>query len=395
MSLRPEPIPSRAHVVAPDVKAAEPVFADYCYGVARRARRILAMAALAGVAAAVFALLHPSWYAARCTFLPSRGESRGPNVTMLLNRVLGGGAGLTDAVQAGDLTVVIMRSEYVRQQLVEEFDLVERYEAKTARGAAAQLLDRMRFFVGQEGLVTVWVEDRDPELAAQLANRTVALLDRFNAERRMTDGRRTRLFVERELAKVSANLAAAEDSLQTYVAAAKSVPMAFDSEAMAAQSLLISRRMELEIQLDMEREVKSDRAESVRLLQSELDKINEALGELPEVSLEYARLLREVSVQENLYELLRANYEEAKVREAEDTQSISVVDQAQPPTVRSRPRRKLMVASAAGAAGFLALLWALIATYFELLPPGSRHQRLFAATGHELRRLLRWPRRAD
>jgi tyrosine-protein kinase Etk/Wzc len=72
------------------------------------------------------------------------------------------------------------------------------------------------------------------------------------------------------------------------------------------------------------------------------------VGGLPQAGLEIIRLWREVKVQEQVFELLTAQLEEARIRETRDTPTVEVLDHATTPLHKSRPKRWLVVA-----AGFL------------------------------------------
>lgn len=65
-------------------------------------------------------------------------------------------------------------------------------------------------------MVTVTVSSEWPELAAQVANRVVGLVDRFNLEQRQSRGRAKREFLERRLRESRAELAAAETQLRQF-----------------------------------------------------------------------------------------------------------------------------------------------------------------------------------
>ena len=67
------------------------------------------------------------------------------------------------------------------------------------------------------------------------------------------------------------------------------------------------------------------------------------LGIVPEVGLQYARLFRELKLQETLMEFLLPQYEQAKIQEAKDTPTVQVLDKAVPPDLRAKPKRAIMV----------------------------------------------------
>jgi len=66
-------------------------------------------------------------------------------------------------------------------------------------------------------------------------------------------------------------------------------------------------------------------------------------------------LLRDVKVQETVWGLLNQQYYQAKIQEARDTPTIQVLDEAVPPEMKSKPKRKLLVL----VGGFLALLFSI------------------------------------
>lgn len=77
-----------------------------------------------------------------------------------------------------------------------------------------------------------------------------------------------------------------------------------------------------------------------------IDEYYDRLGTLPDKNLELARLERDVQLNDKVYSLLREEYEEAKIREATQTQNIQVIDRAMPPLNPIRPNKKLIIALA-------------------------------------------------
>lgn len=372
----------------------EPGLVDYLYGVLCRARWILLNALFVGLVAAGVSLVLPHWYLARATFLPALEERSTFSLTAFLREVAIPGGGLSDQVQAGDLSVALLKSRRVRAALIEEFDLIDRYKAKDSEEALIALDAHSSFFVGQEGLVTVGIEDRDPEVAARLVNRSIAILDQFNAEQRMTKGQRTRIFVERELEQCGRDLAAAEEALEQYQTKTKLMPLSPQAEAgVGASAELLARKFEAEIALRMKQSVLRENNEEIRLLRAELAEIDKKLAELPAIGLDYARLMRDLKVREQVYSFLRTEYEQAKIQEERDTPSLTVVDAAEKPLKRARPRRTLLTLTAAGVAFVVSVLGALVLTWVDLLAPDDRRRATLRAAGAELKRFLRLRRR--
>jgi uncharacterized protein involved in exopolysaccharide biosynthesis len=174
------------------------------------------------------------------------------------------------------------------------------------------------------------------------------------------------------------------------------MPLSPQAEAgVSASASLLARKFEVEIALRMKQSVLRESNEEIRLLKAELAEIDRKLAELPAVGLDYARLMRDLKVREQVYAFLRTEYEQAKIQEERDTPSITVVDPAEKPLQRARPRRTLLVATAAGVAGIVSVLGALVLTWVDMLPPGDRRRSILRAAGDECGRLFRFRRRRD
>ena len=82
------------------------------------------------------------------------------------------------------------------------------------------------------------------------------------------------------------------------------------------------------------------------MIKSQMVQIDRQLSSLPETGLELARLLREVKTHEQIYAMLLAQYEEARIDEARDVVTVDVLDpsgaagaQDAPQAQRHDPRR--------------------------------------------------------
>jgi len=82
--------------------------------------------------------------------------------------------------------------------------------------------------------------------------------------------------------------------------------------------------------------------------------------EIPEVSLEMARRLRRVKVEEKVHALLIEEYERARIEEARDTPTVQVLDEADVPEIRSRPKRTVLVL----VAGVVGVGWSSLLVIF-------------------------------
>ena len=316
----------------------------------RRRRRFLALnVAATTVAALVIALLLPKWYTGRTVLLPPTEDDMGSSiVSQLMPRGLGS-LKMPGAPTLADVFVAVLKSRTVADRIVRRFDLVHRYGLPDAEKAVKELADHVKFRVGDEGTIAILVEDRDPKTAAAMANAYVEELDRFNKETRTTGAQRTRAFIEQRLGVAKRDLAAAENLLRDYQQRRR-MPALSPSDRSDAEmgAQLMAQRTALEVRLQVLRQSLAENSEEVRRVREELTAVDRQVGALPAAGLDIARLWRDVKVQEQVFELLTSQLEEARIRETRDTPTVQVLDRAEVPLHKSRPKRAVIVV-----AGFL------------------------------------------
>jgi uncharacterized protein involved in exopolysaccharide biosynthesis len=119
------------------------------------------------------------------------------------------------------------------------------------------------------------------------------------------------------------------------------------SSALETASRRSAERAALEVRLGVIRSYTRGTSDEEVQLSQELEQLDRQLAALPTTGLELARLVREVKTLDQLYALLTAQYEEARINEARDVQTVEVLDEALPPERRSRPHRSVLVLAAA------------------------------------------------
>ena len=335
-----------------------PVAGDLLSVLRARARFLTINVLVVTAAALVLSLLLPKWYRATAVLLPPSEEEVGASISSLFPKGFGS-LRVPGLPTPADLYVAVLKSRTVADRLCDRFDLVRRYRVKDREKARLALADLTRFVVGDEGTIAIQVEDRDPRVAADIANAYAEELDRFNRETRTTAGKRTRMFIEERLEVAKRDLAAAEEALRQYQqrhGVATLSPAARGEAEVGAN--LMAQKIALEVKLNVLRESLSESSEEVRRVREELAALNRQLGSMPATGMEVMRLWRDVQVQEQVFELLTSQLEEARIRETRDTPTVQVLDPAVPPLHKSRPKRSLIVLAgmllgAVGSVGFL------------------------------------------
>jgi len=325
-----------------------PTAGDPLHVARARARFLIVNVAITTIVALLVSLTLPKWYSARAVLLPPTEDDIGSALSQFMPRGFAG-VRLPGAPTLADVFVAVLKSRSVADRIVERFDLVKRYKARDAERAAKELEGHVKFLVGDEGTIAILAEDREPQTAAAMANAYVEELDSFNLKTRTTSAKRTRAFIEERLDLAKRDLAAAEDRLRDYQQARNLPAMASSDRGDSdVGTRLMAQKIALEVKLQVLRQSLAEDSEEVRRVRQELAAIERQVGGLPRAGVEIMRLWRDVKVQEQVFELLTAQLEEARIRETRDTPTVQLLDAATVPLHKSRPKRSLIVI-----AGFL------------------------------------------
>ncbi|HEX6791312.1 MAG TPA: GNVR domain-containing protein [Candidatus Krumholzibacteria bacterium] len=327
-------------------------------------RKFIVLSGLVGaVLTAVLAFILPSWYTATTTIFPPETPTTMMPFAGLMQQFSAPMFGPL-GVAPGTIYIEMLKSRTVCEKIIEEFDLMKRYKAARIEEAIDALHSHLGFTLLDNGLLIMTVEDKDPQRAADMANRMVALLDETTRTIKETRAGRTREFVERQLKEREHMLAHAEDSLKVFQQLHNAVNL--DEQLKSAMDIvttLTSRAMSLEVEMGYMKNWVSANSEEYQRKQAEY---NEVMGQLrklkangnpsdkdllrsfiptlrdvPDVALQYLRLRREVEIQNTVYTMLTNEYEKARIEEARDTPVVQVLDTAEKPNLRSRPKRKI------------------------------------------------------
>jgi len=187
-----------------------------------------------------------------------------------------------------------------------------------------------------------------------------------------------RVFLENRLVIAKSDLKKAEDALKSFAQSNKVVQV--DSQAKASIEGIAKLKAELasrEVQLSVMRTYQTDESPEVTALQAGIRKLQEeisrlsgfdkdgegipSIGNIPGVGLEYARRMRDLKIQEAVFEQLTRQYEMAKLTEAKDTSSVQVLDSAVVPIQKSGPKRSIIVILTT----FIAFVMSILIVFFQ------------------------------
>jgi uncharacterized protein involved in exopolysaccharide biosynthesis len=179
---------------------------DLALTVAQNLKLLIFGPLCAGLIALAIAFTQPNMYTAKATILPpgQDGTSAGTLLTSSLaglGGIAGDLAGLKDPAQR---YIAYLKSDTLRNTIIEKYDLQKRYEKKNLTETRLQLSDSVRLMSDkQSGLITIDVSDLDPNFAAELANGLVAELRVFVGKLDLQEAQNRRNFLEEQIKDVT------------------------------------------------------------------------------------------------------------------------------------------------------------------------------------------------
>ena len=331
---------------------------------------IITNVAVVTIAALIISLLLPKWYYSSATLKLSSQSSFDPSslIGSLTDIPFLGDLGLGEAVANIDRYIAILESRTLLDSMLFRFDLQNRYKAKYRFVARKQfLINSVRAGDPKTEILTVGVYDKDPELARQMADYYVSLLDRAVQNLFNENARNNRIFIEKRVEQNRRDLEQAENNLAIF----QKQHGIYQPEEQVLLALKIASDLEAnlmaeEIKLGVAQKLYSKGSAEIKDLQLRIGEIRNKINDLkggsgnnnandsfiihfdkaPDLALNYLRLFREVEIQSKLMAYLLPIYEKSKIDETKDTPSLLVIDEPQVPEYKTKPKRAFIVIGA-------------------------------------------------
>ncbi|NYE24232.1 Wzz/FepE/Etk N-terminal domain-containing protein [Pigmentiphaga litoralis] len=340
---------------------------DVMQVIAENLRLLILGPLLVGVIALAISFAITPTFTATAKFLPPQQQQ---SAALGMLQSLGGLGGLAGAAAGiknpSDQYVAFLRTNTVQDALIDKFALMERYEQEYRQSTRKTLDGNTRINAGKDGLITVEFDDHDPKFAANVANTYVAELGELLNRLAITEAQQRRVFFEKQLASTKENLIRAEQAL----AASGVSPSALNanpSTALEGPARLRAQVTAQEVRLAAMRSYLTETAPEFRQAQAELsalrNQLSKAEREQPAGNVggnDYIAKYREFKYQETLFDLFARQFETAKIDESREGASIQVVDVANPPELKSKPKRATIAVAATFIAGFLLLIFVFV-----------------------------------
>ncbi len=317
--------------------------------------------------AVIVSLVVPQRYTSTGKLLPPLLSGQNIGISQFTAMLSGFGLPTGMGATPSDLFAALLKSRSVIDSVIEEHGLKKYYEAKIMLETRAILFNSTDISVSPEGIITISVTDRDPEMAAKIVNSYIKSLDAINKETSMTVGKRNRIFLEDRIKEINAKLKTSEDSLKEFQERHHIISLPDElTQAVTVLSTLLAQKINKEIELGMIKMFATEENPQVLRKKMELSLIKEQINDIgyetnldefgigfsiplqnvPETCLKLARFMRSVEVKQKVFIVLTEQYEHAKIQELRDTPTVEILDIPEPPEKRSFPKRKRIVAAA-------------------------------------------------
>jgi tyrosine-protein kinase Etk/Wzc len=305
-------------------------------------------------------------FTAKTQFLPPQQQQSAAASMLASLGALGGLAGAAAGIKSpAEQYMAFMKSVSLKDALIERFKLMEKYEFKLKADARQALTGKVRIASGKDGLISVEVDDKDPKFAADLANAHVEELRNLLGRLAVTEAQQRRMFFEKQLQLTKENLAKADLALKSS-GINSSVIKSSPSSAVEAVVRLKAGISVQEVKLGGMRNYLTENAPEFKLALNELASLKTQLAKsekeepVAQGPSDYVARYREFKYQETMFELFAKQFELAKVDESREGAVIQVLDVAEPPERKAKPKKAMIAIIAALASGFALLIFVFV-----------------------------------
>lgn len=329
--------------------------------------------------AAMAALVLPKTYRAESRILPPQQGNSGMAAQLLSQAGLTGLGGMLGGNGLTDLYLGMLQSRTVLDKIITRFELKALYDVRTMDDARKRLRKKINMQSDpKSNVIVITVDDRDARKAAAMANAFVEELRGMTKDLAVTEAAQRRLFFEGQLKETKESLIKAEEAVRGFQE--RTGTLQVDEQVKAVIKNIAQLRAEIaakEVEIrvaktfskpsnpDLQRSEANLSGMKVELakLQTRSGNGNDPMmptGRMPSVGAEYLRKMRDLKVNESLYELLLKQYEAARLDEARDAAIIQVIDRAVPPEKSVKPKMFSLLLMA----GFLSFAGSIMLAFF-------------------------------
>ena len=308
--------------------------------------------------AVVVVLLLPRWYASSVTLVPVVIDGLPLNPEVHSTGLAIGPGGVTSPQ---DQLRLVVRSRAVADSIIDRFGLMSLWRLTHRDEARERLAEHVSVATPLEGQVIVTVEARSAVVARDMAAAYAAHSAREAVRLKTMRVAQGRVYLENRIEVLDRDLALASARVQAFEEQHGAIALEEQTqETLEAARVLQAQQAFLQAELAVARRYFAEGSVAVVVLRDQIEALGRQLerlasaggdrllkgDELPLLRQQHLELISQQASLTEVDTLLRKVYEQARLEESDPVPTFSVLDDAQVPERRSRPKRGLTVSLA-------------------------------------------------
>lgn len=324
--------------------------------------------------AVLITLIIPKTFSSRSTILPPSTSVLSSFLPPQMTSGLGGAISSLTGDPGSDTyrIVSILKSRSLAEAVIEEFDLIEYFEAPTIEDAIMSYQELISVTIDEELMINVTSlaktkffhpaknEDEMRDMAFEMNAFIISQLEKKFTKLQTEKARYERLVIEERLAQNRLDLARAEQELKEFGEIYGVIALPEQLEALVfATAELESQIMANQIELSLLKNTFKEGQQQVQQKQKLINELEQqldgmfmdgrkdkrqlfpAIKNVPDIALKYAQLVREQEIQSLVLQFLMQQYEQLKIQEMKDTPTLQFIDRPVRPEKRTSPTRSI------------------------------------------------------
>jgi len=335
---------------------------DMLIVLAQKKKILIIVTLIMSIISVVYVLLAQQYWISVASIKPNSSN----NQTMSLSgSLLGLGSSLlgNSLTESSAEVITVMNSRRFSEKVIEEFDLYHymglkgKEPLKDKETALTILREQiMRYNVNPEtGVITIGAETKDRELSRKIVNYFIAEIESFNQTQRNTKGKQRRLFLEKRINEIEAEMENVKLALKSFSDSTNTVSLSDQSTGIINTYInLIATKMNLDVEyssmlgmydssdvrLEMTKRKIDDLTQKIESMESSsTEKYLLNIDDISSITLDYTTITARMELLTELYKFLYPQYEAARLEELKDLPTIDIIDDANLPGFRSKPLR--------------------------------------------------------
>ncbi len=293
----------------------------------------------------IVSLLLPKWYLAEASFLSPE---------LAPNTLLSMGGGLSSVIQSftgqrnvtGYSYLAILNSRTISEKVVSKFNLMKVYNISDSlmSKAVKELSGNVSFTIGDNDETIISVYDKDPVRSADMANYYLELLNERGKEFAKNELAAFKKLIEERVQENERKLNDLENRIREFQQKEK-IPVVITEQVSGLDFIgeIYAQKIGLEIQRDFLMENYGANHPFIAAIKQQLRKLDQKIDLIPDVTVEYLKIYRELLIQRKIAEFLVPMLEQVKLSELQKIPDVILLDKAVPPDRKKKPKRMFIV----------------------------------------------------